>query len=81
MFTKAINLSLASPRPGVIPTEYEAACGNCGAPLARRASFRVIQKDVIVCASCEALNEVTPPLVACRQKAEADHRPWWDEKG
>ncbi len=85
MFTKAKSLSLATPRPGVLPPEYEAVCGNCGAPLARRASFRIIQRDVIACASCEALNEVTPPLspgsqTACRSKTEADHRAWRDKK-
>lgn len=84
MFTKAKNLSLASPRPGVIPPEYDATCGNCGAPLARRASFREIQRDVIACTNCKALNEVTPPLSAAsqptlRSKIEAHHRAWWDE--
>ncbi len=62
MFTKAKNILPASPRPGVNPLEYEATCGKCGAPLARRASFGKIQRDIIACIGCGRLNEVTAPI-------------------
>ena len=41
--------------------QYLADCGACGRPLWRRASFRTVPVDYIVCENCRTMNMVRRP--------------------